>query len=122
MSALHILSILGLLGFANGLPSLGTTQSAAVRALDPDDLLDSGVTDDEGRFELKGHETELTPIDPKLNVYHDCNDESVPCLKKFSIYIPKDFITEGQVPKKTFDAGVLNLSGRFSGESRDCIN
>ncbi|KAH7729406.1 CRE-TTR-6 protein [Aphelenchoides avenae] len=143
MSALHILSILGLLGFANGLPSLGTTQSAAVRGvltcngkpsvgtkvklydvdtLDPDDLLDSGVTDDEGRFELKGHETELTPIDPKLNVYHDCNDESVPCLKKFSIYIPKDFITEGQVPKKTFDAGVLNLSGRFSGESRDCIN
>jgi hypothetical protein len=39
-------------------------------------------------------------------------------LKKFSIYIPKDYVTEGEVPRKIFDAGTLNLSGKFSGESR----
>ncbi|KAH7723193.1 CRE-TTR-8 protein [Aphelenchoides avenae] len=138
------LSVVGMIGCASALPSIGTTQSSAVRGVlmcngkpsagtkvklydddrgvDLDDLMDEGVTDSEGRFELKGHETELTSIDPKLNVYHDCNDEDVPCLKKFSVTIPDDYITEGATPTKTFDVGVLNLAGKFSGESRDCLN
>lgn len=37
--------------------------------------MDEGVTDSDGHFELKGHETEVTDIDPKVNVYHKCNDE-----------------------------------------------
>lgn len=45
-----------------------------------------------------------------------------PCLKKFSIMIPDSFITEGEKPKKVFDAGTLNLAGKFSGETRDCLN
>uniref|UniRef100_A0A915D749 Transthyretin-like protein 5 n=1 Tax=Ditylenchus dipsaci TaxID=166011 RepID=A0A915D749_9BILA len=125
------------------LPSLGTTQSTAVRGVlecngkpasgvkvklydvdrtDMDDLMDEGVSDSEGRFELKGHETEFTTIDPKVNIYHDCNDENVPCLKKVAIVIPDTYVTEGEVPRKTFDAGKLNLAGTFSGESRDCFN
>ncbi|KHN88864.1 Transthyretin-like protein 5 [Toxocara canis] len=134
------------LPIACALPSLkiGRTQSAAVkgvlmcngkpavgvkvklydddRGVDLDDLMDEGITDAQGRFELRGHETEITNIDPKLNVYHDCNDENIPCLKKFSIMIPDSFITEGDKPKKVFDAGTLNLAGKFSGESRDCLN
>jgi hypothetical protein len=39
-------------------------------AFDPDDLMDEGVSDEEGHFELKGHETEVTNIDPKVNIYH----------------------------------------------------
>uniref|UniRef100_F1LFY5 Transthyretin-like protein 5 n=2 Tax=Ascaris TaxID=6251 RepID=F1LFY5_ASCSU len=129
-----------------GLPSLkiGRLQSAAVkgvlicngkpavgvkvklydddRGIDLDDLMDEGITDAQGRFQLSGHETEITNIDPKLNVYHDCNDENTPCLKKFSIMIPDSFITEGEKPKKVFDAGTLNLAGKFSGETRDCLN
>ncbi|KAI6196176.1 Transthyretin-like family-containing protein [Aphelenchoides besseyi] len=126
-----------------GVEALGTVQSAAVKGqlvcngkpaanvkvklydedtTDLDDLMQEGVTDSEGRFELSGKETEITSIDPKLNVYHDCNDETVPCLKKFSIYIPKDYVNEGAIAHRTFDAGVLNLSGRFSGEGRDCLN
>uniref|UniRef100_A0A915D5F2 Uncharacterized protein n=1 Tax=Ditylenchus dipsaci TaxID=166011 RepID=A0A915D5F2_9BILA len=85
---------------------------------DMDDLMDEGVSDSEGRFELKGHETEFTTIDPKVNIYHDCNDENVPCLKKVAIVIPDTYVTEGEVPRKTFDAGKLNLAGTFSGESR----
>ena len=41
--------------------------------MDPDDELDQGYTDSEGRFELKGDERELTNIDPELKIYHDCN-------------------------------------------------
>jgi len=37
---------------------------------DIDDLMDEGVTDEDGHFELQGKETEITNIDPKLNVYH----------------------------------------------------
>uniref|UniRef100_A0A0M3IGH8 CC domain-containing protein n=1 Tax=Ascaris lumbricoides TaxID=6252 RepID=A0A0M3IGH8_ASCLU len=73
---------------------LGRTQSAAVkgvllcngnplprtlvklydddRGIDSDDLLAEGHSDQEGRFELSGHTDETTPIDPKLNIYHDC--------------------------------------------------
>ncbi|KAI6184956.1 hypothetical protein M3Y97_00652600 [Aphelenchoides bicaudatus] len=130
--------------YHDSLPNLfGSVQSAAVRGqlkcngqpaanvkvklydedrTDIDDLMDEGYTDEDGHFELSGKETELTSIDPKLNVYHDCNDESLPCLKKFSIYLPEDYVSEGPIPKKTFDAGVINLSGQFSGESRDCLN
>uniref|UniRef100_A0A1I8A652 Transthyretin-like family protein n=1 Tax=Steinernema glaseri TaxID=37863 RepID=A0A1I8A652_9BILA len=84
--------------------------------------MDEGLTDDQGRFMLQGHETEITTIDPKLNVYHDCNDEKTPCLKKFSIMIPDSFVSQGEKPEKVFDAGILNLSGVFSGETRDCLN
>ena len=44
------------------------------RGIDTDDLLASGKTDSQGRFELSGYTHEFTTIDPKLNVYHDCND------------------------------------------------
>uniref|UniRef100_A0A914CGD9 Transthyretin-like protein 5 n=1 Tax=Acrobeloides nanus TaxID=290746 RepID=A0A914CGD9_9BILA len=127
-----------------GILGLGKTQSAAVegvllcnrrpaanvkvklydddRGIDLDDLMDEGITDAEGHFKLSGKETEFTSIDPKVNVYHDCNDENTPCLKKFSIMIPDTFITEGEHPARTFDAGKIELSGSFSGESRDCLN
>jgi hypothetical protein len=62
--------------------------------------MQEGLTDEDGRFELSGKESEITQIDPKLNIYHDCNDEALPCLKKISIYIPKTEITEGEIPKK----------------------
>ena len=42
--------------------------------IDTDDLLDEGTTDSSGHFELSGSTTEITSIDPKLNIYHDCND------------------------------------------------
>uniref|UniRef100_A0AC34G0K2 Transthyretin-like family protein n=1 Tax=Panagrolaimus sp. ES5 TaxID=591445 RepID=A0AC34G0K2_9BILA len=72
-----------------GFFGIGTLQSAAVKGVltcngqpaenvkvklydedrtDLDDLMDEGVTDSQGRFLLRGHETEVTSIDPKLNV------------------------------------------------------
>uniref|UniRef100_A0A915C4W9 Transthyretin-like family protein n=1 Tax=Parascaris univalens TaxID=6257 RepID=A0A915C4W9_PARUN len=44
------------------------------RGIDADDLMAEGKSDQQGSFELKGHTDEFTTIDPKLNVYHDCED------------------------------------------------
>lgn len=39
-----------------------------------DDLLAEGQTDSLGQFLLHGFTSEIGTIDPKLNVYHDCDD------------------------------------------------
>uniref|UniRef100_A0A7E4WBH0 Transthyretin-like family protein n=1 Tax=Panagrellus redivivus TaxID=6233 RepID=A0A7E4WBH0_PANRE len=86
-----------------------------------DDLLDEGVTDSDGFFELAGHVTEITPIDPKLNIYHDCEDY-IPCQRKVTIKIPNKYITPGMHPQRYYEAGTIELEGEFVGESRDCLH
>ncbi|KAF8384797.1 ttr-46, partial [Pristionchus pacificus] len=88
---------------------------------DPDDLLDQGYTDTEGKFLLSGGTTELTPIDPIFKVYHDCDDGVLPGARKVKFGIPKSYITEGKVPKKTFDIGIINLETIFKNEEREMI-
>ncbi|GMR46423.1 hypothetical protein PMAYCL1PPCAC_16618 [Pristionchus mayeri] len=88
---------------------------------DLDDLMDSGKTDAEGRFSLQGHVDEFTPIDPKINIYHDC-DDMLPCQRRISVYVPKKYITKGATADKVYDAGVIQLAGKWAGETRDCIN
>lgn len=39
-----------------------------------DDLMDQTVSYDDGFFIVRGNASELTTIDPKINIYHDCND------------------------------------------------
>lgn len=36
--------------------------------------MDEGRSDADGKFQLSGHVDEFTTIDPKLNIYHDCDD------------------------------------------------
>ncbi|CAD5214417.1 unnamed protein product [Bursaphelenchus xylophilus] len=125
------------------LPSLGKLQSAAVKGRllcdrkpyaqakikmydedfgELDDLMDTKFSDKNGAFLVSGHETEFTPIDVKINIYHNCDDEQKECYRKISIKIPDNFITEGKTPKKTFDVGTINLNAKFAGETRDCLN
>uniref|UniRef100_A0A1I7Z656 Transthyretin-like family protein n=1 Tax=Steinernema glaseri TaxID=37863 RepID=A0A1I7Z656_9BILA len=92
------------------------------RGVDPDDLMAEGKSDSQGKFEIKGHTSEFTPIDPKLNVYHDCNDGVTPCQRKITILIPDSYITDGKVPQRLYDAGTIQLAGKFPGETRDCLN
>ncbi|EJW82813.1 hypothetical protein WUBG_06277 [Wuchereria bancrofti] len=87
-----------------------------------DDLMARGRTDKNGEFLLNGTETEIMSIDPKLNIYHNCNDGHEKCPRKLSIKIPKTSIVEGNKAGEPFDIGVLNLAAKFSGETRDCIN
>ncbi|CAI5454185.1 unnamed protein product [Caenorhabditis angaria] len=89
---------------------------------DSDDLMDSGTTDANGQFHLSGWTKEYTTIDPKLNIYHDCNDGIKPCQRKFGIKIPDAYVSHGKNPSKTYDAGTIQLAGEYPGESRDCIH
>ncbi|KAK6011608.1 Transthyretin-like family protein, partial [Ostertagia ostertagi] len=88
---------------------------------DPDDLLDQGQTSAQGTFTLKGSERELTTIDPVFKVYHDCDDGIKPGKRKVKFRIPKSYITNGPVAKRTFDIGVLNLETIFPEEERELI-
>lgn len=39
-----------------------------------DSKMDDQTSDANGEFELKGTETEISSIDPRVNIYHDCED------------------------------------------------
>ena len=82
----------------------------------------STKTDGQGRFEVSGYTSEFTPIDPKLNIYHDCNDGVKPCQRKVTIKIPDRYITSGKTAKVFYEAGTIQLAGKFPGETRDCIH
>ncbi|VDM96019.1 unnamed protein product [Thelazia callipaeda] len=92
------------------------------RGLDMDDFMGETKTNSQGDFELQGYIHEFTPIDPKMNIYHDCNDEWKPCQRKISIMIPNGYITEAKKPTKWYNAGTIELAGKFAGETRDCIH
>ncbi|TKR67970.1 hypothetical protein L596_024033 [Steinernema carpocapsae] len=92
------------------------------RGIDTDDLMASGKTDADGRFSLQGYTSEFTTIDPKLNIYHDCNDGIMPCQRKISIMLPDKYVSSGKEPKIFYDAGTMEMSGKFKGEERDCLN
>ncbi|VDM55583.1 unnamed protein product [Angiostrongylus costaricensis] len=90
--------------------------------LTPDELMAVGRTDSRGQFEIKGHADEFTSIEPKLNIYHDCDDGIKPCQRKLSIHIPDAYISSGEEPRKIFDFGTFQLAGKYSGETRDCLH
>ncbi|CAJ0603482.1 unnamed protein product [Cylicocyclus nassatus] len=88
---------------------------------DPDDELDKGVTDSNGRFSLQGSTRELTNIDPVFKVYHDCDDGIMPGQRKVKFRIPSQYISSGSTPKRMFNIGVLNLETIFAEEERDLL-
>ncbi|CAI4232065.1 unnamed protein product [Auanema sp. JU1783] len=89
---------------------------------DLDDLLAEGTTDSLGQFLLFGSTSEIMTIDPKLNIYHDCDDGITPCQRKVSFFIPKDFVSSGEHPKTFFNVGTVNMQIQFKSEERDCIH
>ncbi|CAD5216493.1 unnamed protein product [Bursaphelenchus okinawaensis] len=92
------------------------------RGIDSDDLLDDSKTNEKGEFNLSGSTSEITTIDPKINIYHDCEDGIRPCQRKMTIFIPDSYVSSGPHPKKIYDAGTIELSGKFPGEERDCLH
>ncbi|EFO83070.1 CRE-TTR-30 protein [Caenorhabditis remanei] len=86
-----------------------------------DVLLDERFTSEDGTFEMAGSKSEVTTIDPKLNIYHKCNYDGI-CVRKISILIPPEYITNGEKPARTYNIGMINLASKFSGQSTDCFN
>ncbi|GMT17971.1 hypothetical protein PFISCL1PPCAC_9268, partial [Pristionchus fissidentatus] len=87
---------------------------------DLDDFMGEGRTDGNGRFSLRGTTDEALTIDPKINIYHDCNDRLTPCQRRITIFVPNSYVSSGKNPTKTYNAGTIELAGQFSGEERDC--
>ncbi|GMS88904.1 hypothetical protein PENTCL1PPCAC_11079 [Pristionchus entomophagus] len=89
---------------------------------DLDDLMDEGQTDAQGRFSLSGTTDEVLTIDPKVNIYHDCDDGIMPCQRRITIFVPSSYVSSGKSPSKTYNAGNIELAGKFEGEERDCLH
>ncbi|CAJ0598900.1 unnamed protein product [Cylicocyclus nassatus] len=123
--------------------SLGRTQSTAVEGIlmcgeeparevlvklyehdtfTPDELMDSTESDKHGKFIVSGSAEEIGSIEPKINIYHDCNDGIKPCQRKLTVFVPSAYITSAKRPAKTFNMGILQLEGVFDGETRDCLH
>ncbi|VDM65141.1 unnamed protein product [Strongylus vulgaris] len=88
----------------------------------PDELMDSAETDSHGKFKVSGSAEEIGSIEPKINIYHDCDDGIKPCQRKLTVFIPSAYITSAKQPSKTFNLGILQLAGKFEGETRDCLH
>uniref|UniRef100_A0A914QUB6 Transthyretin-like family protein n=1 Tax=Panagrolaimus davidi TaxID=227884 RepID=A0A914QUB6_9BILA len=86
-----------------------------------DDKLVSGRTDHNGDFQITGTGHEFSRITPKFKIYHDC-DDWLPCQRKITITIPKNYISNADYAKEPYNIGILELSGKFGGEKRDCIH
>ncbi|KAI6240706.1 Transthyretin-like protein 5 [Aphelenchoides fujianensis] len=89
---------------------------------DTDDLMGVTHTRADGSFEVSGQEAELLTLDVKVNFYHNCDDRIVPCERKFSIGLPSKYVTSGDDPIRFYNVGVLELSGKYDDEERDCIH
>uniref|UniRef100_A0A0N4Z8X3 Transthyretin-like family protein n=1 Tax=Parastrongyloides trichosuri TaxID=131310 RepID=A0A0N4Z8X3_PARTI len=107
----------------NGVPMKGVkVKLYDVDTFDIDDFMAETKTDSNGRFEIQGSHKEITTIDPKLNIYHKCGSLVGVCSRKVSIKIPDRFVSNGNRVERWYDAGTLELAGKFPGESKDCIN
>ncbi|GMT36205.1 hypothetical protein PFISCL1PPCAC_27502 [Pristionchus fissidentatus] len=89
---------------------------------DPDDVLDQTSTETDGSFNLQGSAMELTPIDPEIRIYHDCNDYGRPCQREWVIRIPNKYIYSGTKAAKPMDLGIMNLEVELESESHDCLH
>uniref|UniRef100_A0A914X7B8 Uncharacterized protein n=1 Tax=Plectus sambesii TaxID=2011161 RepID=A0A914X7B8_9BILA len=88
---------------------------------DPDEELAATYTDAQGRFNVSGGTHETSSIDPRLKIYHDCDDWLF-CQRKIKLMIPKRYVNQGNAVSKWFDAGVMNMELVFQDEERDCGN
>uniref|UniRef100_A0A914P5C2 Uncharacterized protein n=1 Tax=Panagrolaimus davidi TaxID=227884 RepID=A0A914P5C2_9BILA len=86
-----------------------------------DDKLASGRTDHNGDFQITGTGHEFSRITPKFKIYHDC-DDWLPCQRKITITIPKKYISNADFATEPYNIGIIELSGKFGGEKRDCIH
>ncbi|WKX94969.1 hypothetical protein Q1695_011877 [Nippostrongylus brasiliensis] len=136
-----ILLLLCTIGSSMALLGIGRTQSVSVsgrlicngqpaanvkvKLYEKENTMDvnmaEGVTNQNGEFRLSGSKTEISTIDPKVNIYHKCNYNGL-CYKKIGITIPDNYVSNGASPQKNFDVGTINLANQFTGQTTDCIN
>ncbi|KAJ1354961.1 Transthyretin-like protein 2 [Parelaphostrongylus tenuis] len=82
----------------------------------------SSKTDSNGEYNLSGSTAEITDIEPYVAVYHDCNDDVTPCQRTFRVEIPSKHVTVGSEPTSLYNAGQLELAGKYPNEGRSCLD
>uniref|UniRef100_A0A0N5B9V3 Transthyretin-like family protein n=1 Tax=Strongyloides papillosus TaxID=174720 RepID=A0A0N5B9V3_STREA len=132
-----MISLINSAGFIGRLQSTGAVgrltcngnpyNQALVKLFDEDDLdIDDLIADTKsnmsGEFTVQGSHREITSIDPKVVIFHNCNEVIGICSRKITLKIPDSYITSGSTPSKIYDIGTLELSGKFDGEERDCFH
>jgi len=86
-----------------------------------DNVMASGVTNSEGRFSIEGDTSrfqgEDSAIDPYIRIYHKCDQESG--YRKLELRFPREFVTLGRIPRRTYNIGALNLELGFPKEGKE---
>ncbi|KAI6204971.1 hypothetical protein M3Y94_00739200 [Aphelenchoides besseyi] len=79
-------------------------------------------TDHDGYFEVSGTTAKVFECYQRSSLMLRVSDEIKPCQRKITVKIPDSYVSDGKKPSKVYDAGTLELSGKFKGEERDCIH
>uniref|UniRef100_A0A0N4Z127 Transthyretin-like protein 46 n=1 Tax=Parastrongyloides trichosuri TaxID=131310 RepID=A0A0N4Z127_PARTI len=91
---------------------------------DNNEILDSRQSSPSGMFHIEGNTNgrplNETDLDAYVRIYHKCDlDDKKPAFRKFGFKIPSQYVTNGRIAKKTYDAGILNLEVEYPKESKD---
>uniref|UniRef100_A0AAF5RV27 Transthyretin-like family protein n=1 Tax=Wuchereria bancrofti TaxID=6293 RepID=A0AAF5RV27_WUCBA len=100
----RIFLLLGFVAFCVNAGAIGSIQG------DPDDLLNSTISDANGVFEIYGEDKEVNAIEPYLIIMHSCDNGNInpKCTITDEYSIPKEYIG------KTYDMHIvsLNIAGK----------
>uniref|UniRef100_A0A914E976 Uncharacterized protein n=1 Tax=Acrobeloides nanus TaxID=290746 RepID=A0A914E976_9BILA len=139
LTMIFLFICLYLCGFSNALLGIGSRQSVSVQGtllcdgqpadgvlvklyddntLTLDDLLAEGNTNSQGQFQLTGKIRDITSMDPKVDLFHNCHNSILRCSKKVVIYIPHSAVNNGE----TYSIGTIELASDFQGQTHDCIH
>ncbi|KAI6186165.1 Trans-thyretin-related family domain family member [Aphelenchoides besseyi] len=93
---------------------------------DLNEVISSGKTDDKGRFSVEGDtsrfEGDQSAIDPYLRIYHKCDEEETKSgYRRVELRYPREFVTLGRVPRRTFNIGILNMEVIYPNEKRQKV-
>ncbi|KAI6196004.1 hypothetical protein M3Y94_01057200 [Aphelenchoides besseyi] len=75
--------------------------------LDPDDKMGESVADSNGVYHVSGKTDSISTITPEVHIKFDCGAWTRKCYK---FKVPRDYVTKGASPKKTYNAGVTELA------------
>jgi len=73
---------------------------------DPDDPMGNVVVNSDGSYHIAGFTESISTIDPEVHIKFNCGKFFRQCYK---FKVPKEYITKGASPTKTFNAGTIEL-------------
>jgi len=93
---------------------------------DLNDVIASGVTDEQGRFVVEGDSSRFqgdqSTIDPYLRIYHKCDDaDGKAGYRRVELRYPREFVTLGRVARRAYNIGALNMELVYPKETRQKV-